>query len=131
LTAILDPILALVSEQRHLGIFLLVTIALGGGASWLTGRAIATAWRPWWHVLGFMLLIGATVRFLHMSLFGGTLLSPYFYAVDTAFCLTFGLLGFRVTRVSQMVASYGWINDRAGLLRWRRRHEASGAPESG
>jgi hypothetical protein len=120
----------LVSEQRDLGIFLLVTIALGGGAAWLTGRAIAFVWRPWWQVVGFMLLIGAAVRFLHMALFGGTLLSPYFYAVDTAFCLAFGLVGFRMTRVSQMVTCYGWINRRNGLLRWRDRGAAD-APESG
>ena len=128
----LEPAVALVSEQRNLGIFLLVTIALGGGAAWLTGRAIAAAWRPWWHVVGFMLLIGAAVRFLHMSLFGGTLLSPYFYGVDTAFCLIFGLAGFRLMRVSQMVTCYGWINRREGLLRWRH-HPSAGtnAPESG
>jgi hypothetical protein len=121
---------AIVSEQRHLGIFLLVTIALGGGAAWLTGRAIALAWLPWWLVIGFMLLIGAAVRFLHMSLFGGTLSSPYFYGVDTAFCLVFGLAGFRVTRVSQMVTCYGWINRREGLLRWRH-HGAADTSESG
>ena len=128
-----ESIVALVSEQRHLGIFLLVTVALGGGAAWLTGRAIAQAWRPWWHVLGFMLLLGAAVRFLHMSLFGGTLLSPYFYLVDTAFCLAFGLAGFRLMRVTQMVESYGWINRRDGLLHWRRHPhaDAAGASESG
>ena len=128
----LEHAVALVSQQRHLGIFLLVTIALGGGAAWLTGRAIAAAWRPWWHVIGFMLLIGAAVRFLHMSLFGGTLLSPYFYGVDTAFCLIFGLVGFRLMRVSQMVTCYGWINRREGLLQWRHRRSAgTDARESG
>jgi len=34
-------------------------------------------------------------------------------------------------RVSQMVASYGWINERAGLLHWRRRPHVTGAAESG
>jgi hypothetical protein len=133
LTVILEPIAPFVSEQRNVGIFLLLTVALGGGAAWLTGRAIAAAWRPWWHVIGFMLLIGAAVRFLNMALFGGTLLAPYFYAVDTAVCLGFGLLGFRLTRVTQMVASYGWINRRDGLLHWRRHphSDAAGASESG
>ncbi len=129
LSSVLAWFVVLVSEEKNIDIFLLVTIALGGGASWLTGRAIATAWRPWWHVLGYMLLIGAAVRFLHMALFGGTLLSAYFYAVDTAFCLLFGLLGFRFTRVSQMVESYGWINESAGRFRWRRRQDVTGAPD--
>ena len=128
-----DPVITLLSEQRHLGIFLLVTVALGGSASWLAGRAIAANWQPWWHVVGFMLLIGAAVRFLQMSVFGGTLLSPYFYAVDTAVCLLFGLAGFRLTRVSQMVTCYGWINRRDGLLHWRHDPPANtaGPPESG
>ena len=36
--------------------------------------------------------------------------------VDTAVCLASGLLGFRATRVAQMVTPYSWINERAGLL---------------
>jgi hypothetical protein len=43
------------------------------------------------------------------------------------------LLGFRLTRVAQMVTRYKWINERAGLLRWRRRDDpsAANAPKSG
>ena len=110
--------------------FLLLTVAIGGGAAWLTGRAIAAVWRPWWHVVGFMLLIGAVVRFLHFALFGGTLISLQFYLVDTAVCMACGLAGFRLMRVRQMVTCYGWINERASLYAWRRR-AAGHASESG
>jgi hypothetical protein len=48
-------------------------------------------------------------------------LSLHYYLVDYGVCLIFGLLGFRVMRVRQMVARYDWLNERAGLLRWRRR----------
>jgi hypothetical protein len=123
-----EPVLALVSEQKHLGTFLLVTVALGGAGAWLTGRAIAATWRPWWHVVGFMLLIAAAVRFLQMSLFGGTLLSPYFYGVDFVVCLVFGLIGFRLMRVTQMTTCYGWINRRDGLLHWRHRPPGASEP---
>ena len=41
-------------EASPFWVFLLLTVILGGGAAFLTGRAIAAAWRPWWHVLGFM-----------------------------------------------------------------------------
>ena len=68
-----------------------------------------------------MLILGAAVRFIHFALFDGTLLSLQFYAVDTVVCLIFGFLGFRVTRVAQMTTQYGWINARAGWLRWTRR----------
>jgi uncharacterized protein DUF6867 len=106
--------------------FLLITLIIGGGAAALTGRAVAITWRSWWHVLPLMLLIGAAVRFLHFALFGDTLLSLTDYAIDTAVCLLFGLAGFRLTRVSQMVTSYRWINERAGLYRWQPRTAASG-----
>jgi len=42
---------------------LFVTGLLGGGAAWLAGRAIARTWRPIWHVVGYMALLGAAVRF--------------------------------------------------------------------
>jgi NO-binding membrane sensor protein with MHYT domain len=108
-------------EEDYVGLFLLVTVVMGGGAAWLAGRAIAATWRPWWHVAGYMLILGLAVRFIHFALFEGTLLSPQFYAVDTIVCLIFGYLGFRVTRVAQMTTQYRWINAPAGFLRWTRR----------
>jgi hypothetical protein len=108
-------------EEQYIGLFLLVTVFLGGGAAWLAGRAIAATWRPWWHVAGYMLILGASVRFMHFALFEGTLLSAHYYVVDTVACLIFGFLGFHMTRVAQMTTQYGWINERKGFLRWSRR----------
>src|ERR1700755_3210196 len=96
----------LIYEEDSLGVFLLVTVFLGGGAAWLAGRAIAQTWRPWWSVAIYTLILGAAVRFIHFSLFDGTLLSPHYYLVDAVICTGFGLLGFRVARVTQMVARY-------------------------
>lgn len=118
---ILSAIGALLYEDESLGIFVLVTVVLGGGAAVLAGRAIAATWRPWWQVVIYMLLLGAAVRFIHFALFGGTLLSPHYYAVDGAVCLLAGLLGFRIARVGQMVRQYRWINVADGPLRWRRK----------
>src|SRR5882672_6023721 len=59
----------LLADERSLGVFLLVTVAMGGGAAWLAGRAIASAWRPWWHVALYMLVLGLAVRFIHFALF--------------------------------------------------------------
>jgi hypothetical protein len=107
-------------EEDSLGIFLLVTVIIGGGAGWLAGRAIASTWRPWWHVAFYMLILGLAVRFIHFALFEGTLLSPQFYAIDTVICLVFGYLGFRATRAAQMTTQYSWINAPAGFMRWKR-----------
>ena len=108
-------------EENSVGVFILVTLILGGGAATLAGRAIATTWRPWWQVIVYMLILGAAVRFIHFSLFGGTLLSLHYYLVDSAFCTAFGFLGFRAARVDQMLRQYGWLTEPNGLLRWRRR----------
>jgi hypothetical protein len=111
----------LLYEEGSFWVFVLVSMVLGGGAAWLTGRAVAATWRPAWQVALYMLVLGAVVRFFHMALFGGTLLSPHYYVVDTLVCLAFGFAGFRATRARQMLRQYGWINESAGPMRWRSR----------
>ncbi|MGE5163084.1 MAG: DUF6867 family protein [Sphingobacteriales bacterium] len=111
----------LLYEEGSFGVFLLVTIVLGGGAAALTGRAIAATWRPWWQVVAYGFILAGAVRFIHFSLYGGTFLSLHYYLVDTVFCLAFGFLGFRAARASQMVSQYRWLNEPDGLMRWRRK----------
>ena len=123
----------LLSAEHSLGVFLLVSVAMGGGAAWLAGRAIAATWRPWWHVGLYMLILGLAVRFIHFALFDSALLSLPYYLIDTAVCLAFGFLGFRLMRVRQMITRYRWIYQRAGAFRWRRRDHTTAAqvPKSG
>jgi hypothetical protein len=108
-------------EEDSFGVFVLVTVILGGGAAALSGRAIAATWRPRGQVVAYSFILGAAVRFFHFALFGGTLLSAHYYLVDCAVCLAFGLLGFRAARAAQMVTQYRWINVPDGLLRWRKK----------
>jgi hypothetical protein len=120
-------------EEDSFFIFLLLTIILGGGAAFLSGRAIALTWRPAWQVAAYMLVLGGAVRFFHMALFEGHLLSLHYYAVDTAFCLLFGFWGYRLTRAGQMTEQYGWLYSRAGMLNWAKKRPApnAAAPKSG
>ena len=111
----------LLYEEGSFGVFVLVTVILGGGAGWLTGRAIAGTWRPIWQVIIYALILGLAVRFIHFSLFGGTLLSPHYYLVDSLVCLASALLGFRTARAAQMVRQYRWLNEAQGWMRWRRK----------
>jgi hypothetical protein len=108
-------------EENSIGVFLLVTIILGGGAALLAGRAIAATWRPGWQVVGYSFILAGAVRFIHFSLFGGTFLSLHYYLVDSVFCMGFGFLGFRAARKSQMVKQYRWLNEPIGPMRWRRK----------
>lgn len=111
----------LLYEEGSLFVFILVSIVLGGGGAWLTGRAIADTWRPPWQVAIYAFVLGAAVRFIHMALFDGTLLSLHYYTVDAAICLAFGYAGFQVARAAQMARQYSWLIEKHGAMRWRRK----------
>jgi hypothetical protein len=104
----------------------LVTGVLGGGAAWLSGRAIARAWRPQWQVGLVAVALGAAARFFHFALFHGELLSPASYGCDALIFLVVGLVAWRATRAGQMVRQYPWLYARAGPLRWREIRQESG-----
>ena len=117
------------SDERSLGVFFLVTVAMGGGAAWLAGRAIAATWRPWWHVAFYMLLLALAVRFIHFALFSSKTAVAALLSGRLRGLLDFGLIAFRLTRVRQMVTCYNWINVRSGVFGWRRSAE-SGVPDA-
>jgi len=104
---------------------LMVTGIIGGGAAWLTGRAIAATWRPYWHVLIYLALLGAAVRFVHFALFEAALLSLPSYAADTLYFIVIGSFAFRATRTTQMVRQYPWAYERTSPLSWRSRRDVA------
>ncbi|WP_439543791.1 DUF6867 family protein [Hyphomicrobium sp.] len=101
--------------------FLLLTLAIGGGAAWRTGQAVAEGWTPVWPVLVYTAIIAAAVRFLHYALFGATLLSPLSFLIDFALLAVIGLVAYRIRRARHMTEQYGWIFERSGPLSWRDR----------
>jgi hypothetical protein len=108
-------------EEDSLGVFILVTIFLGGGAAALAGRAVALTWRPWWQAVVYSLMLGAAVRFIHFALFDGTLLSIHYYLVDSVVCGALAFVGFTAARAARMAGQYPWIHEPDGPLRWRRK----------
>ena len=80
------------SDEHSLGVFLLVTVLMGGSAALLAGRAIAATWRHWWHLALYMLVLSLAVRFLHYALFDSKFMTLHYYLVDYVVCLAFGLL---------------------------------------
>ena len=103
--------------------FLLVTGAMGGWAGWMAARAVARSWRPYRACLPALLGVAAAVRFIHFALFSGTLLSPYYFAVDALVVLAIGSAAFRMTRARQMTTQYRWLYARTGPFTWRERPE--------
>lgn len=98
---------------------IMITCVIGGGAAALAGRAIASTWRPAWHVAVYMLLLGAGVRFLHFALFQGNILSVPSYVVDTMYLMAVAGVAFRATRAAQMARQYPWLYAKTGPLTWR------------
>lgn len=92
-----------------LWLFLSVTVVLGGLAAFVSGRAIAQTWRPFWQVAVYMLPLAAGVRFIHFSIFGETLLSLRCFVVDYLALLALAIAGYRSMRAGQMQAQYGWM----------------------
>lgn len=111
-------------EEPSAWLFLLVTVVLGGWAAWMTGRAIALAWRPLWQVLLWSLPLALAVRFIHFALFQGTLLSLQFYLVDLVVVAAVAALGYRYVRTRQMTRQYSWLYERTGPLSWREKAQA-------
>jgi hypothetical protein len=107
--------------ETNLVDFLLVTVFLAGGASYLVGRAIAYTWAPIVLLAVYSVLLAAAARFIHFALFHGTLLSLRYSVVDVIVIGALASLGYRFTRASQMATQYGWLYQRAGPLSWRRR----------
>jgi hypothetical protein len=107
---------------------ILVTGIVGGGAACLAGRAIAQTWRPFWHILAYMAIMGAAVRFVHFAVFEGALFSPASYLADTLYLFVAGALAWRITRVNQLAMQYYWLYERTSPLTWRTRGTSEQIP---
>lgn len=104
-----------------IGVFIGVTLVIGGGTAILTGQAIAGTWRPVWQVVFASLGLGFADRFLVFSLFDGDLFSPAGYLLDTLVIMAFGVVAYRLAWVRNMVIQYPWLYEKAGLWRVRPR----------
>jgi len=109
----------LLFEEGSVWVFLLVTVILGGAGAWMTGRACAQTWRPYYVLALYLIILAAAVRFIHMALFQGTLLSLHYFLVDLIVVQVIGAVGYRYTRVKQMVSKYTWLFEPAGPFAWR------------
>lgn len=86
--------------------FIILTVCLGGGAAWMTGRAIARAWQGYLRLGFYILLLACAVRFLHFALFHGTLLSATGFLIDFATLMAIAMAGRISTRMRQMASQY-------------------------
>jgi hypothetical protein len=101
--------------------FLLLTVVLGGGAAYLSGRALASGWKSPWVLAVYMLMFTAGIRFLHFALFEGQLTSLTYYVSHGLIILALAMIGYRVTLAQQMTQKYPWLYERSGPFAWREK----------
>jgi len=120
-------------------VFVALTLVIFGFAGFMAGQGLATTWRPLWQVLPYSLLLGLADRFFTWSLFVSeasvpvdvtattevvqemTLWSGSAFLICTAVLIVYCLLGYRLTRVRQMVRQYPWLYEQTSPLSWRER----------
>lgn len=107
--------------ENGLWSFVFLTVILGGGAAFMSGRNIAQAWKSRGLLTLYCLLLACAVRFLHYALFEGVLLSTKGFAIDLFVMLAAGFLGYRLMRVTQMVTQYRWLYKRSAVFWWESR----------
>ena len=108
-----------------LPVFFGITVVLVGFAAFMTGKALASTWRPLRQVFLYSLLLGFADRFLTWAIFQGELLLLSGYLIDTATIFTIALLAFRLTLARRVTAQYPWLYERAGIFSWRERRAKS------
>lgn len=105
-------------EEPSVLIFAFVTFVMGGWTAWRTGRAAATSWSPLRVLVGYVVLLGVAIRFIHHALFAGTFLSLHYYLVDTVILMFFAYAGYRITRTRQMTTQYYWLYRKTSPFSW-------------
>ena len=105
----------------NLLVFIILVCILGGGAAWMTGRAVASTWRPLLTLFWFVFILSLGVRFLCFALFDEPLLSLHLLIVDYAVLLFIGYAGWRYTRAGQMTTQYVWLYEKTHPFGWRLR----------
>jgi hypothetical protein len=104
-----------------LTVFIGLTVVIFGFAAFMTGHGLATTWRPAWQTVPYSILLGAANRFFTYSLFNGVLLSLSGFIISTAVLIIICLVGYRLTRVRQMVRQYPWLYEQSSPFSWRER----------
>lgn len=119
--------MGLIWEKSFL-VFFILTVVIGGGAAFATGRALALKWRPSYEAIVYACLLGLADRFLHWGLFldqpldvyKGNILSIQFYLVDTLVLTIICILAYRLTQAHRMTKQYPWMYERSGPFSWTK-----------
>jgi hypothetical protein len=103
-------------------LFILV-IAVGIGAAWMTGRAAALTWRPYWMAALYFLPLTFAFRFLFFIFTQGHFVTLWGIVGSLAFIFVVGSIAYQATKAGLMTRQYPWLYERTspftyGHRRW-------------
>lgn len=110
--------------EAPVGVFIVMTLIMFGGASVLTGQAMGNGWQPAWKAAAYAVLIGVADRFMIAWLFQGDLLSIWGFVFHSGIFIVIALIAHRYTVARKMCAQYPWLYRRAGPFGYRERAAA-------
>lgn len=110
--------------EAPVGVFIVMTLIMFGGAAVLTGQAMGNGWQPAWKAGAYAVLLGVADRFMIAWLFQGDLLSIWGFVFHSAILVAIALVAHRYTVARKMCAQYPWLYQRVGPFGYRERAAA-------
>lgn len=107
--------------EAPVGVFIVMTLIMFGGAAVLTGQAMGNGWQPAWKAAAYAVLLGVADRFMVAWLFQGDLLSIWGFVFHSGIFIAIALIAHRYTVARKMCGQYPWLYERAGPFRYRER----------
>jgi len=100
-------------------VLLIMVGIFGGAAAWMSGRAVAENWRPFWQAIASGFLLALATRFLTCGLFDGELLSLVGYLRDGCLLAGLGAIAWRMRLAAKVADQYPWLYQSSGLFNWK------------
>ena len=112
-------------------ILIVTTLAVGAGAAWMTGRAAALTWRPYWMAVLYFVPLTFGFRFIYYVFAHGQFLTLTGVAASFVYIFVIGSVAFRVTKAGLMARQYPWLYQRTSPFTWAPRNSGAVSPEAG
>ncbi len=98
-----------------------LVIAVGFWAAWMTGRAAALTWQPYWMAVLYFLPLGFALRFLFFIFtHQGRFLSFWGVVGSLVYVAVVGSIAYQFTRTGLMTRQYPWLYERTSPFTWHR-----------
>lgn len=98
------------------GVYLGLTCVVVGFATYMTGQALARTWKPAWHLVIYIFMLGLADRFLTFGLYDGELFLFSGFLIDTLSLAVIGFFSYYNNRAKAMIKQYPWLYARSGLF---------------